>query len=71
MKRCACCEKIIEVGDTFYESDDDILCEECGDDQLSLHDLTEGYIRGDEGWDGGMYLGMEYKKEVEGWNTNT
>ena len=64
MKRCTCCNKLILTGDTFYVSDDDILCEECGDDQLSLHDLTEGYIRGDEGFDGGMYEGVQYKKEV-------
>lgn len=64
---CEECNKVIEDRNGFINYDDEIICEECGDDFLEAPDILSAtdypYIDVDSGdWDGGMFDGVCYKR---------
>ena len=66
---CDACGKLIDpYKDTHYVStSEDVLCEECGDDVLSIHEYTQyddyPYIDESSGdWDGPRYISAQWRR---------
>lgn len=70
MMECVGCGKLIDFNDEYYESTNgEVLCSECGEEVLYVHDFTQydeyPLIDGEEGFDGGQYLGSQWRFKKE------
>jgi len=70
MMECVGCGKLIDFNDEYYESNSgEVLCLECGEEVLYIHDFTQydeyPLIDGEDGFDGGRYLGSQWRFRKE------
>ena len=74
---CENCSEYINIyNDVHYVSTkDEILCEDCGDSFLAIHDFTQyddyPFIDEETGdWDGSQWIGSQWRKIIPGENND-
>lgn len=69
MLECAGCNKLIDFNGYYESSSGEVLCSECGEETLFIHDFTQydeyPLIDGEEGFNGGRYLGSQWRYREE------
>lgn len=69
MLECVGCNKLIDFNGYYESSSGEVLCFECGEEVLYIHDFTQydeyPLIDGEDEFDGGRYLGSQWKYTKE------